>query len=368
MFTSRQIGKQNPLMTRARRAQTNRPSSPRFSSVVRFFIASVLVGLVAACGGGIIPPKAAGDENNVNGGVPTLASPPTITGAAAQANGTVVVSGTSANNANIKITWPDNSTTLLVASGIGSWSANSSNTYAAGTVVKANTYNNSSSSALVSATITAYAAKFTDTGVTASQCYGAGSDTLISCTSSAAISLNSQQDGMVGRDVTNADNSDGKLGLSYSRVGSYALTECVKDNITGLMWEGKPASGSGVTRGNPALDPNGSYTNYHSSYYGTQVDMDATTNTYGYVNAVNARGLCGYSDWRLPTADELQSIVDYSVAYPGPTVDGTWFPNTPSYSYYWTSSPYVGGSYYAWGVAFGYGLVSYNDRGNGYSS
>jgi hypothetical protein len=77
-----------------------------------------------------------------------------------------------------------------------------------------------------------------DTGITSSQCYGADSDTLISCTSPAAINLSNQQDGMVGRDVNNPDNSDGKLGFSYSRVGNYALTECVKDNITGLMWEG----------------------------------------------------------------------------------------------------------------------------------
>ena len=99
----------------------------------------------------------------------------------------------------------------------------------------------------------------TDTGITSAQCYGEGSNTLVSCTSTEATSLNSQQDGMVGRDVSNPDNNDGKLGFSYSLVpnsggGTYDKTECVKDNITGLMWEGKPASG---TRGNPELDPTG---------------------------------------------------------------------------------------------------------------
>ncbi len=295
-------------------------------------------------------------------------TPPTITGAAAQANGTVVVSGTAANNANIKITWPDSSTTLLVASGSGGWSTRSSSTYAAGALVKANTYNTTGNSALVSATITAYTtSKLTDTGITANQCYGAGSNTLISCTSSAAISLNSQQDGMVGRDVSNNDDSDGKLGFSYSRVGSYALTECVKDNITGLMWEGKPVSGSGATRGSPALNPNGTYTNYQMGYTDgdgnavTQARVNASSNAQGYVAAINATDLCGYSDWRLPTRSELQSIVDYSVAYPGPTVDGNWFPNTQQ-SLYWTSSPYAGYSGYAWYVDFSNGYVDSDYR------
>ena len=160
----------------------------------------------------------------------------------------------------------------------------------------------------------------TDTGITASQCYGAGSNALISCIDPAAITLNSQQDGMTGRDVTTPNTADGKLGFSYSEVpnpagGNFARTECVKDNLTGLTWEGKPATGS-----------------------------RANANTLGtyevpiyYVVEVNATGLCGFSDWRLPTADELQSLIDYSVSTPGPTIDSSWFPNTQGMAY-WTAT------------------------------
>ncbi|MBH2009220.1 MAG: DUF1566 domain-containing protein [Xanthomonadaceae bacterium] len=202
--------------------------------------------------------------------------------------------------------------------------------------------------------------KLPDTGITASQCYAAGSDAVVSCTSPAAIALNSKQDGMTGRDVTSPDGSDGKLGFSYSAVGSYAKTECVKDNLTGLTWEGKPTSGLRAA--------SNTYTHYDntataqlwngSAYVNpTQAQINAATNTVGYVNAVNATALCGYANWRLPTADELQSIVDYGMAYPSPTVDASWFPNTVG-SAYWFSSPYVAFAGSAWYVSFGNGYVS----------
>lgn len=185
----------------------------------------------------------------------------------------------------------------------------------------------------------------TDTGATAAQCLEAGKYGFVSCTSAGAIALNDKQDGMVGLDVTDPDSSDGKLGFSYSTVGSYDKTECVKDNITGLTWEGKPTSG---VRINTAM-----YTNIGDGRAG-----DASA----YVTAVNATGLCGYTDWRLPTRDELQSLVDYGVA--GLSIDSTWFPNTKLYAY-WSSTGYAGGADVAWYVLFG--QVNYGrDFGGGH--
>ena len=179
-----------------------------------------------------------------------------------------------------------------------------------------------------------------DTGITSSQCYKAGSDTLVSCSDADAIALNDQQDGMI---------TPGTAGMSYSAVGAYPLTSCVKDNKTGLIWEGKTDDGG-------LRDKDNTYTNYGDSRTG-----DASA----YVAAVNATSLCGYTDWRLPTADELQMIVDYSIAYPGPTINSTWFPNTVG-SVYWSASPYAGGSYLAWYVSFGDGYVDYG--GNRYGT
>jgi hypothetical protein len=194
------------------------------------------------------------------------------------------------------------------------------------------------------ASVTITAAQVHDTGVTASQCYGSGSNTLVSCTGSAALALNSVQDGMLGRDVSSADNADGKLGFSFSAVGSYASTECVKDNLTGLIWEGKPTAGDRAS--------SNSYSNY-----GDGRSADASS----YVTTVNAAKLCGYSNWRLPTRAELQALLDYSVASPGPGVDTTWFPNTAAASY-WSSSAYLGSTAKAWYVSFANGTVSSDTR------
>jgi hypothetical protein len=75
-------------------------------------------------------------------------------------------------------------------------------------------------------------------------------------------------------------------------------------------------------------------------------------------NTPNASG-AKYSDWRLPNANELQSIVDYSRF--SPTIGTTFFPGTAaSYSsYYWSSTPYVNDTTIAWFVGFGYGNVGF---------
>ncbi len=190
------------------------------------------------------------------------------------------------------------------------------------------------------------------TGVTSSQCYQAGSDTLVSCSSAAAIALNNAQDGMAP--------ANGLLGFSFTAVTG----GCVLDNNTGLMWEVKTTDGG-------LRDWTKTYTNYDSTsalqYWvsgstyvaPTQAQIDASTNSVGFVTAVNATNLCGYSNWRLPTADELQSIVDYGVGS-GPTVDVIWFPNTQA-NEYWSASPFVGGAFENWGVNFGSGGVNYGN-------
>lgn len=186
-----------------------------------------------------------------------------------------------------------------------------------------------------------------DTGITSSQCYQAGSDVLVDCRSAAALALNDAQDGMVGRDANPAtnNNADGKLGFSFTSIPG----GCVQDNITGLMWEVKTDDGG-------LRDWKNTYTNYdnasapqknpdsqvgetYRTFYvkPTQMEIDSTTNTIGFAKAVNSQKLCGYDNWRLPTYEELETIVDYGAMNIGASIDVTAFPNTQPDTY-WSAS------------------------------
>lgn len=61
--------------------------------------------------------------------------------------------------------------------------------------------------------------------------------------------------------------------------------------------------------------------------------------------------LGGRSDWHLPTIKELDSIVDLSIPYPGPTINTTYFPDTAA-SGYWSSTSNVYSTLEAWGAVF----------------
>ena len=143
----------------------------------------------------------------------------------------------------------------------------------------------------------------------------------------------------------------------------YDKTECVRDNATGLIWQGQTGPGTGL-RANDELKTNFDSTTALQKWNGdipptfrspTQMEIDDITNSIGFKNAVNNTNLCGSSAWRLPTKDELLGIVKTSES---PTIDNVWFPNTAG-RYYWTSShDDASGAAYAWHVGFDFGYAA----------
>jgi hypothetical protein len=135
---------------------------------------------------------------------------------------------------------------------------------------------------------------------------------------------------------------------------------CTHDNVTGLTWEIKTDSG--------LQSKNSTYTWYNQdgTVNGGDAGMnnggncqDSDCDTWSYIQTVNKVGICGASDWRLPTKSELLSIVDNS--HFKPAVDFRLFPNTLS-SHYWSSSPYPDMENSAWQVHFLYGEAFPNEK------
>ena len=173
-------------------------------------------------------------------------------------------------------------------------------------------------------------------------------------------------------------------GCSAANVAEYYdKTECVRDNASGLIWQGQTAAGTGL-RANDQYKTNYDSTTALQKWRGTNsgpggaldpvndfiaptlAEVNASTNSIGFKNAVNATNLCGSGAWRLPTKDELIGIVK-PTEYP--TIDNAWFPNTMDW-YYWTSSPLAGYAHIARSVHFFDGYASYELRdfsGYGYS-
>ena len=144
----------------------------------------------------------------------------------------------------------------------------------------------------------------------------------------------------------------------------YDKTECVRQNSTGLIWQGQMPAGSGDLRANDQYKTNYDSTTKLQKYNGgnpiapTQAEIDASTNSIGFKNAVNATNLCGSNAWRLPTKDELLGIVKTSES---PTIDNAWFPNTAVW-FYWNASPWSGSAYLAWVGNFFYGNAGVDYR------
>ena len=94
------------------------------------------------------------------------------------------------------------------------------------------------------------------------------------------------------------------------------------------------------------------------TWTGSTCTGNATVYTWEEAVALTSN-FAGYDDWRIPTEEELLSLVDQTVC--NPAIDKTVFPNTPS-SAFWSASADAGDSDYAWYVHFYDGYAGYYDK------
>lgn len=84
------------------------------------------------------------------------------------------------------------------------------------------------------------------------------------------------------------------------------------------------------------------------TWTGSTCSGTAFTYTWGAAKLLTS-SFAGHNDWRLPTEEELLSLVDYSRK--GPAINTTLFPNTLAY-FFWSASAVAYLSNDAWNVDF----------------
>lgn len=192
------------------------------------------------------------------------------------------------------------------------------------------------------------------------------------------------QDAQRGQDIAHERGFFEKAGRGESGFDFTRLNEngdevdnvnlpwrCVRDNVSGLVWEVK-VDGVGL------FSSNNSYSwlfAENTGGFNGVADGGACTgsscDTSSYINQVNAQGLCGFFDWRLPTHNELLSILHLGKSTP-PLVDLDYFPNTATDIspplWYWTRIPSIDGAgneeaQNAWAIDFGTGTDNFLNKG-----
>ena len=101
--------------------------------------------------------------------------------------------------------------------------------------------------------------------------------------------------------ITYAGNTFTKISSTGEELSDDAIEwSCVKHNVTGQTWEVKTTANKN--------------------------DTNTFDDAPNYATQVSSQGLCGFTDWRVPTIKEINSITD-KTQY-DPAINVSYFPNT----------------------------------------
>ncbi len=190
--------------------------------------------------------------------------------------------------------------------------------------------------------------------------------------------------GMAGFDFTKLDANGNEL------ADDAAEWSCVQDNHTGLVWEVKKTEGlhNGDDRYswyNQDIFSNGGFEGYkragdlagafpNDTCFGFVGGNEPTyCNSAAFIDRVNGSALCGANDWRLPTREELMSIVNFELENINevtdhlPSLDPNYFPNIDVSTAeetvrYMTADPYAEVPVAIWSVYMGSGGFSRSNK------
>ena len=181
--------------------------------------------------------------------------------------------------------------------------------------------------------------------------------------------------GAAGFDYTKVANNGADVGAGTALGSGPTDWACTRDNITGLTWEVKTASSSSLRYSGFTYtwySNNGATNGGNAGASGTNtcsLTLPAgQCNTAAFVAAVNgAPGLCGSTDWRLPSRRELLTIAHYGISTPlSVAIDPSYFPNTQG-TLFVSSSTYAPDPAQAGSVLFSDGSVSAAPKSISYS-
>ena len=171
------------------------------------------------------------------------------------------------------------------------------------------------------------------------------------------------QDCSFGRDHFDDNDANGHAGFIFTKLAIDGTSfpedatewNCVRDEITGLVWEAK--SDNGIHDKNLSYRWGGA----SSSEYGEIRTPDWNT----LILDSNDQVLCGLSNWRIPTVKELESLVNFNINAESdqPNIDSNYFSST-IVSAYWTTNASAAKPSDAWAIHFGNGAAQLLDRNN----
>jgi hypothetical protein len=195
------------------------------------------------------------------------------------------------------------------------------------------------------------------------------------------------QDAEYGRDLLHAEGKLTKIGygaagFDFTKLSSTGVPlaqqtvawandgeettgsrwSCVQDNVTGLIWEIKESDENHPRYGGHTyswFENSVALNGGQSGFENGGACLEMSCDTQGYRTWLNQQSLCGFDDWRIPTASELVSL---AYANSGSrAIDSNIFPNTPKPRFF-TRDTFAKDPTLAWYVYFTDASVSFTNK------